>query len=243
MPSPSPSSQGSSFEIVLFDLDHTLFDFEASKAAAFDQVLSEVGVTDPAALLDVFERVERPLWNGLEQGSLTLETLNDERFRLLCLTPEFLAAAPSRPNPGTIASNYLDWLGKSGGLLPGARELLDALFGKRRMALVSNGYGVVQRARLTNFDLTKYFEVVVVSDEVGIAKPHPGFFAETFRILGDPPADSALMVGDSLTSDMAGGSNFGLKCCWYNPSNKPQTTSHYLDFIVNDLAHIAEIVL
>lgn len=241
--SPNPNSDGPSFEIVLFDLDHTLFDFEASKAAAFEQVLSGVGVADPSKLLDVFEQVERPLWNGLEQGSLTLETLNDERFRMLCGTPQFRSATSLSPDPQDLASDYLGWLGKSGGLLPGARAVLDALLGNCRMALVSNGYGVVQRARLNNFDLGKYFEVVVVSDEVGAAKPHPDFFSETFKQLGNPPKTSALMVGDSLTSDMAGGSNYGIKCCWFNPFNKPQTGPHKLDFVVTDLESIAAIVL
>lgn len=231
------------FKIVLFDLDHTLFDFEASKATAFHAVLSEVGITDPAALLDVFERVERPLWRGLEQGSLTLRTLNGERFRLLCLTEEFRDVCPAPPDSEAVARNYLRWLGKSGGLLPGARELLDVLTGNCRMALVSNGYGEVQRARMSNFDLDKYFEIVVVSDEIGVAKPHPNFFQQTFLQLGNPPVNSAIMIGDSLTSDIAGAQNFDLKCCWFNPFNKPQTTEGKIDFTVTDLSEIAQIVL
>ncbi len=225
------------FPLVLFDLDHTLFDFEGSKVIAFNEVLAAEGVSDPSAYLDLFNKVERPLWAGLEQGELTLDSLNSRRFEGL------VDAADLDADPATMASSYLAWLGKSGGLFPGARDLLDDLVDHCTLALVSNGYGEVQHARMDNFEIGHYFDAIIVSSEVGVAKPHRSFFDHAFDALGNPDPTTALMVGDSLTSDMAGANNYGLTCCWYNPGQAPAPDHLDIDFTVSDLAAIRSIVL
>ncbi len=225
------------FPLVLFDLDHTLFDFEGSKKIAFREVLEEEGVENPWSYLDVFKQIERPLWAGLERGELTLDSLNDRRFE------ELVKVAGLDADPTAMGTSYLSWLGKSGGLFPGARELLDGLVDHCTLALVSNGYGEVQHARMSNFDLAHYFDAIIVSSEVGVAKPHPDFFDHAFSALGNPDPQTALMVGDSLTSDITGANNYGLSCCWYNPSEQPAPDHLEIDFTVSDLAAIRSIVL
>lgn len=225
------------FPLVLFDLDHTLFDFEGSKLIAFREVLAAEGVPDPSSYLDMFKLIEQPLWAGLEQGKLTLDSLNSRRFEGLVKTAKLDA------DPMAMGASYLTWLGKSGGLFPGARELLDSLVEHCTLALVSNGYGEVQHARMTNFGLGHYFDAIIVSSEVGVAKPHRDFFDHAFTALGNPDPASALMVGDSLTSDIAGANNYGLSCCWYNPSEALAPDHLRIDFIVSDLSDIRAIVL
>ncbi|MEZ5341113.1 MAG: hypothetical protein R2706_06595 [Acidimicrobiales bacterium] len=105
----------------LFDLDHTLFDFEASKRAALAAALGEAGITDWEPLLPILSAVERPLWHALENGTTTLDTLNDNRFAGL------VTEANLDVDPVPLAASYLAWLGRSGGLLDGARELLESL--------------------------------------------------------------------------------------------------------------------
>lgn len=233
----SPAYPASAYSIVLFDLDHTLFDFEGSKTIAFREVLAEQGIEATLDHAELFESVERPLWRGLESGELTLDTLNDRRFAGLVEATGFDA------DPVVMSSSYLQWLGKSGGLLPGARDLLDKLDGQCEMVLVSNGYGQVQHARMANFDLARYFVKVVVSNEVGFAKPDPRFFEHTFSVLGHQRRDESLMVGDSLTSDIAGANNYDLDCCWYNPAGAPANDHVRIDHIVTELSEIATIVL
>ncbi len=225
------------FPLVLFDLDHTLFDFEGSKKIAFHEVLKAEGVEDPEMHLDTFKQIEQPLWAGLERGELTLESLNGCRFEGL------VEAAKLDTDPATMAASYLAWLGKSGGLFPGARELLDDLVDHCTLALVSNGYGEVQHARMSNFDLAHYFDAIIVSSEVGVAKPHRDFFDHAFAALGNPDPRTALVVGDSLTSDIAGANNYGLSCCWYNPHEATAPDHLDIDFTVSDLAAIRSIVL
>ncbi len=225
-----------SYPIVLFDFDHTLFDFEASKLVAFREVLAAEGYDNAAEYLDHFRAVERPLWARLEQGDLTLDTLNDERFARL-VEATGLDADPSR-----MASGYLHWLGRSGGLLPGARALLEELQSTHTLGLVSNGYSEVMRARLPNFDLEHYFDVVIVSSEVGAAKPDPQFLDAAFAELGQPDRATVLLVGDSLTSDMAAAHNYGLSSCWYNPALAEAPASPPITHIVQHLDEIPAIV-
>ncbi len=233
MPQASPIP----FPVVLFDLDHTLFDFEGSKRIAFANVLEAEGIVHNQSHLDAFEKVERPLWQALESGELTLETLNDRRFNGLVETTGLDA------DPARMAASYLEWLGKSGGLLPGARQLLDTLVEKCALALVSNGYGQVQRSRMTNFDLGHYFSAVTISSEIGAAKPHPSFFDHTFAQLGYPSKEQVLVVGDSLSSDIAGAINYDLAACWFNPQGLEHPDKPGIDFVVSELSEIAEIVL
>ena len=205
--------------MVLFDLDNTLSDFSWSEREALPGVLDQFGVDcsgeSAGRYLAVFKQLAAPLWHRLERGELQLDTLNDERFRL------FVAATGIDVDPALLAPAYLGWLSRSGGLLPGARELLDELHGEVRLGVVTNGYSAVQRPRLANFDLEKYFEAVVISSEIGHAKPSIDFFAVAFDQLGDPDPGSVLVVGDSLSSDIAGGANAGTATCWFNPLGAP----------------------
>jgi HAD superfamily hydrolase (TIGR01509 family) len=138
----------------------------------------------------------------------------------------------------------LQWLGTAGGLVEGARELLDDLHGDVRLGLITNGYSEVQRPRLTHFDLSHYFEAVVVSSEIGHAKPSAAFFDHAFTALGSPDPATVLVVGDSLSSDIAGGRNAGTVTCWFNPAGKPVPTDsvHAVDHVVATLADVGHLV-
>lgn len=225
------------FPVVFFDLDHTLFDFEASKRAAFEHALNESGITEWEPLLPVLSSVERPLWHALEAGELTLSTLNNDRFGGL------VEHADLDVDPAPLAASYLKWLGRSGGLLDGARELLDDLASTHTLAMLSNGYSSVQRARLANFELGQYFESVTISDEIGWAKPDKRFFDHALEQAGNPPRDSILMVGDNLRSDITGASAAGLATCWYNPDGAPVTVDQeHVTFEVGHLDQVGELV-
>ncbi|NND76057.1 MAG: noncanonical pyrimidine nucleotidase, YjjG family [Ilumatobacter sp.] len=227
------------YDVVLFDLDNTLSDIHWSMREALPALLNEFGIEcsaeDAARYLATFNEVATPLWHRLERGEMGLDELNDERFRL------FVERAGIDADPAVLAPAYLGWLGTSGGLIDGARELLDDLHGDVRMGLITNGYSEVQRPRLLKFDLEKYFEAIVVSGEIGHAKPHAEFFDVAFEQLGHPDPSSVLVVGDSLTSDIAGGANAGAATCWYNPAGSPRPDAPRIDHVVTQLDAVAPI--
>ncbi len=228
------------YPVVLFDLDHTLFDFEASKKLAFAEVLEAHDHDSNDDVVAQFAEVEKPLWAGLESGDLTLDTLNYARWSGL------VDAAGIAADPASLAAGYLAGLGRHGGLFPGAREVLDALHRRCTLGLITNGYAEVQRARLDNFDLGRYFDVMVISSEIGVAKPDPRFFDSAMSQLqgrSDLVKEQILVIGDSLTSDMAGAVGYGLPACWYNPHGAPRPDHLDIDHTVTTLHETLDIIL
>ena len=223
------------YTTLLFDLDHTLFDFDASEIAAFDSTLARAGVGSPNGHRDVFASINRALWADVERGDLTPNQVRTLRFEQLVEQTGIDADA------GVMADDYVIGLGANGDLFPGARDALEELSPKATLALISNGIGEVQRSRIARLDLEKYFDSIVVSGEVGTAKPGSGIFDIVFGELGYPDKSTALMIGDSLTSDIAGGINYGIDTCWYTPDGSPETPSGST-YRIADLDEIAPIV-
>lgn len=225
------------YPVVLFDLDNTLSDFTSAQIEAFPGLLAAHGVAEAESYLPTFKRLAEPLWDQIEAGTLTLETLNDERFRLL------IEHTDIDLDPTVLASKYLGWLSTSGRLIPGAIDLLDTLEGTVRMGMITNGYAEVQRPRLERFGLTHYFESVTVSSEIGHAKPGQAFFDVALGQLGNPDPATVLVVGDSLSSDIAGGVNAGCATCWYNPGDKPiPAASPRVDHVITDLVELPHLI-
>jgi len=230
-------SSSSRYPVVLFDLDNTLSDFTSAQSEALPGLLAAHGVLEPESYLPTFKRLAEPLWEQIEAGTLTLDTLNDERFRLL------IEHTDIDVDSSVLASKYLGWLSTSGRLIPGAVDLLDTLHGTVRMGMITNGYAEVQRPRLERFELTHYFESITVSSEIGYAKPGQAFFDIALGQLGNPEPATVLVVGDSLSSDIAGGANAGCATCWYNPSGKSVPENAVgIDHVIVDLAELPNLI-
>jgi len=199
------------YTTLIFDLDHTLFDFDASVDAAFAATLSRAGVERPDEHREAFTGINRELWSRVERGELTPDRVGTLRFEQLI--DRFGLDA----DPQAMADDYITGLGANGDLLPGARDLLDRLAPQTTLALLSNGIGTVARAKVARLDLDRYFDAIVISGEVGVSKPHTRIFDIVFERLGEPEKSTTLMIGDSLTSDIAGGTAYGIDTCWYAP--------------------------
>jgi len=205
------------YSTLLFDLDHTLLDSVVSEAAAFDATLRAVGWHDPSLHFAEFVTINKGLWSGVERGELSPNDVRRLRF------DRFIASTGIDADPEEMAEIYVLALGAHGDLLPGARSLLDSLADRTTLALVTNGIGDVQRARIARTGIERYFDAIVISGEVGASKPGREIFDLTFRTLGYPPLSGALMVGDSLASDILGGIDYGIDTCWYHPDDTRTT--------------------
>jgi 2-haloacid dehalogenase len=221
------------YRTLLFDLDSTLFDATTSEDAAFDETLRLAGVDDPPVYRDLYNEINGALWAAVERGELTPLVVRNLRFEQL------VERAGLEADPQLLADTFVAGMGKYGGLYDGAREVLQALSGRVPLALVTNGLSEVQRTRVERLDLTPLFDAIVISSEVGVAKPSPGFFDIAFERLGWPAKDSALMVGDSLTSDMRGGYDYGMATCWYNPTGK---TNDQDDIVTHEISDLEELI-
>jgi 2-haloacid dehalogenase len=224
------------YRTVLFDLDHTLFDFDSAEAAAFAGALDgHVGDSNPS-LLERYLAINAELWRRVELGELSPSYVRVARFEQLAL------AAGIDIDAAAVAERFADGLADHGELYPSARAVLEELAGHVQLAVVTNGLSQVQHRRIERLGIDKYFDAVVVSADVGFAKPAPQIFDIAFEILGNPSRATAVMIGDSLTSDVLGANRAGVAACWYNPRRVPVAADVTIHHEIDSLEQIPAIV-
>ncbi len=202
------------FSWILFDADGTLFDYDHAEGEALDALWSDAGLPPRGDLLTIYRRINSALWRRFEAGEATAAEIKEKRFR--DLVDELGVDA----DPGRLSAGYLDHLSRQTRLVPGAEPLLESLRRTRKLALITNGLSQVQRPRLERSPIGRHFEVLVISEEVGFAKPDGRIFAQALALMGGPPKEEVLMVGDNLHADIEGAHRFGLATCWLNPGGR-----------------------
>lgn len=202
-------------EFLLLDLDDTILDFHKAERLALSKTIRSFGIEPTDAILNRYHEINKWHWEQLELGKLTRAQVLEGRF------VQLFRELGLEVNAADCMKSYEHNLSIGHYFLPGAEAAVKRLHQKYRLFLVSNGTAVVQQGRLTSAGLYPYFEKVFISQEVGFNKPDKAFFDRCFaQIPGFEPA-KALMVGDSLTSDIQGGINAGLRTVWVNPAHKP----------------------
>jgi YjjG family noncanonical pyrimidine nucleotidase len=198
------------YTTVLFDLDHTLLDSDASEAAAFDLTMRSVGIDPTAEVFAAYDRLNQALWRRVEAGELSANDVKVRRFEQL------LHHLDAVGDPVEMGATFVGGLVDHGELYDGAARLLAGLAATCRLALVTNGIGAVQRGRLARLGLEGVFEVVSISGELGVSKPDRTIFDFTLDAMGIGDRRSVVMIGDNLASDIQGGINAGVDTIWFD---------------------------
>lgn len=202
-------------EFLFVDLDDTVLDFGATERKSIIRLLQTVGVHPTEEIVHRYHVINLEHWKMLERGELTRNQLGKRRFDVLF---QELGVAVSTSECERL---YRQFLSEGDDVLPGAAEALAALSKKYRLFAATNSSVQVQAGRLERTGLGHHFEKIFISEEIGVNKPAKDFFDRCFaRIPGFDPA-KAMMVGDSLTSDILGGIRAGIATCWVNPSHAP----------------------
>ncbi|MDJ0665422.1 MAG: YjjG family noncanonical pyrimidine nucleotidase [Acidimicrobiia bacterium] len=202
------------YQTVLLDFDHTLLDSDTSEIEAYTLTLRNQGVEDPMAHFAMYKRINLGLWAAVERGELLPTDVRAKRFELL------MAELGLPADIEQMADDFVVGFATHGDLYPGVVDVLEELAARARLCLITNGLSEVQRPRIERLGIEKYFDAIVVSAEVGVTKPGAAIFAIAFERLGNPAKAEVLMVGDSLSSDIKGGADYGIDTCWYNPNGK-----------------------
>lgn len=225
------------YKVLLFDADETLFDFKKSESIALELAISDFEIPyDPKHHLKIYESINSAIWKEFEEGKITQNTLKVERFKRLSqeLGIDF--------DPHRFSERYMYHLAEASFLLDDAVPLLEKLHGKFKLVIVTNGLAYVQNRRIGKSSIADYFSHIVISEEVGIAKPDPKIFEHTLKLIDHVDKSEVLMIGDSLTSDIKGGINFGVDTCWYNPKKLSNTSSVKPTYEINDLLALLDIL-
>ncbi|GAA0178822.1 YjjG family noncanonical pyrimidine nucleotidase [Clostridium sediminicola] len=225
------------YEVILFDADDTLLDFKKSEEYAFERTISEFDIKYYRNYhYKTYKNINKKVWEELEKGLILVEDVKIERFK------RFTKKLNISVDPEELNKTYLDFLSKTSFLIEGSNEILSSLSDKYRLCIITNGFADVQNKRIRNSNLNNYFEEIIISEEANASKPDPKIFEYTFKMLNLQDKSSVLIVGDSLTSDIKGGVNFGIDTCWYNPDNETNKSDVHPKYEINKLNELNDIL-
>lgn len=226
------------YKWLLLDADNTLMDFTKASHAAFHQICKDFRLGNPNKLYPIYQKYNHAAWDAFEKKEITADQLKVDRMA------QFLKAIKKKGiDPGYLNQQYLQSLMLESELYDGVEEVLQELKHDYILSIVTNGLKEVQRPRVHRLAVEQYFASVIVSDEIGIAKPDTLYFEYAYQSIRNPPDKSQiLIVGDSLQSDIQGGINFGIATCWvsHGRSNK---TGIEPDYIINDFLELPNIFI
>lgn len=222
---------------LLFDADNTLWDFSAAEASALELTLRTRDIDWSDEVLGQYRIINHRAWSDYEQGLLPKEQLRTIRFQRLL--EHYRLDHPAEE----LSFDYRTYLAASTHMLDGARELLESLRGKYRMGLITNGLKEVQRPRLANTGLDDYFEFIVISDEIGVAKPHAGFFDHAYAQMDEADKSTVLVIGDNPNADVKGALDYGFDACWLRHPGTADRTKLGETHRIRDIRELSAIVL
>jgi putative hydrolase of the HAD superfamily len=224
------------YDWLLFDLDGTLFDYDTAERTALTKTFTEHGITYMDSYLDVYRQVNHQIWSDFEKGLITQFEIKTKRFEILA------RALDVSYNAALFSKDYLKYLSEGTHLIEGADTLLAYFHSAYSLALITNGLKDVQRPRIKASHIGHFFREVVISEEIGYAKPDPKFFEVTLQKIGNPPSDSVLIIGDSLSSDIMGGTLSGIDTCWYNPEQKKASHDVTVTYEIKNLYQLRDLL-
>ena len=202
-------------EFLFLDLDDTILDFHKAERLALAKTFRSFGLEPTESVMARYSQINKAHWERLERKELTREEVLVGRFN--CLFQEVGLTVDAEK----CARAYEDNLSVGHYFLPGALEALEGLHRKYKLYLASNGTAKVQAGRLESANISHYFQEIFVSQEIGANKPDLAYFHRCFAKIPGFDPKRAMMVGDSLTSDILGGIQAGMATCWVNPEGKP----------------------
>lgn len=221
---------------IFLDADDTLFDFHRSERQALQETLRQIGVLPTEEILALYSSINQAHWKMLEQGEITREELRVKRYE------RFLAEIGAAVAPSRAAAIYEDALARGHFFIEGAERLIKTLSGEYHLYILTNGFAKTQNGRLASAGVRAYFKDVFISQELGADKPSEQFFEACFARIPQFRREEAILVGDSLTSDILGGNRMGICTVWFNPREVKNQTEIHPDYEISRLEQLYSIL-
>ena len=225
------------YKFLLFDLDHTLLDFDAAEDVALTQLLKEEGVADIQEYKDYYIPMNKALWKDLELKKITKNELVNTRFAKL------FAHFGIEKDGAYLAERYQFFLSKQGQIFPGVEDLLKKLIHQGyELYAATNGITYIQTGRLEQSGIAPFFKEIFISEQLHTQKPDAAFYEKIGARIPNFDKKYALMIGDSLSADIQGGNNAGIDTIWYNPHHLENKTQAQPTYEVDSYQALLEIL-
>jgi len=223
------------YDIFLFDADNTLYDFDKASTHAIKLLFSEYGFNYSSDIPSRFFDIGIPLWERYEKGELSDTDLQKLRFTGL------FDALEIAHDPVQFNARYMYELGKCSILIDGALEVCRQIAAAgKQIYIITNGFWPTHEARIQHSPIQKYMSGFFVSELIGHKKPSAEFFAHVLSYIPSADTSKILVVGDSLSADIAGGINVGMDTCWFNPHGSENRTGVVPTYEINELREILQ---
>lgn len=217
---------------VLFDLDDTLFDFHKAEKIALTKTLVHFGIDPTEETLALYSTINAAHWKRLELGEISREEVKVGRYR------ELFKTIGVECDPVKATAYYESMLAIGHYFMPGAPELLEEIYRKYRLYIVSNGTAKVQEGRIGSSGIAKYMDGIFISQILGANKPDKQFFDICFAEIPDFSLSETVIIGDSLSSDIKGGINAGITTVWFNPKGIENDNDIKPDYTIKELSEV-----
>jgi len=225
------------YQTILFDADQTLLDFHRSEREALISALTQMRIQPSEEMIQKYSEINLFTWKRLEKGEITKKELRTVRFADFCAYYELELDIEK------LADQYLTSLATQGFLLGNALKVCQTLAAVCRLYIITNGIAAVQHGRFDRLPLKPYFQNIFISDEIGAEKPSKAFFDSVKAQIPQFDPATTLVVGDSLTSDIAGGIAAGLDTCWLNAAGKASPSDLPITYTIKKLEEVIPLVL
>ncbi len=226
------------YKYLLWDIDGTVLDFLASEAYAIRFLFKKYNIGECSdEMLKVYSEINAKYWRKLERGELTKQEILVMRFRdfFEMIGADVTLAEAFNKDYQVALGDHIEFVDK-------AKEMLLSQKGKYILVAVTNGTKIAQDKKLRLSGLDKVFDAIFISEDVGAEKPSKEYFDYVFEKVGIRDKKEAIIIGDSLTSDILGGFNAEIDTCWFNPSHKPNTLDIPVTYEIDNLGKLSEIV-
>lgn len=225
-------------KVILWDIDATILDFKTAESNSLKATFEHFDLGECTdEMVSQYSAINQGYWEKLERGEVTKAQVLVNRF------VDFLALMNiDSIDAETFCKYYENGLSNTIVFIENSLDLLKELSGQYKQYAVTNGALAVQTKKLEKSGLNQILDGAFISDSVGYEKPNVEFFNYVLDNIEKCSKDEIIIVGDSLTSDMQGGNNAGIKCCWYNPNNNVNNKDVKIDYQINKLDDIKKYI-
>lgn len=225
------------FTTILWDVDNTLLDFDYSCRGALRQSFRTIGKEITEEIIDRYMQINDVYWKRLERGEITKQQLLSGRFIDL-----FAEYGWKDINVEFFRKEFQQNLGNIYSFQDDSLTICKSLQTKYKQYVVTNGVSSTQRSKLGLSGLAEVMNGIFISEEIGSPKPSKEYFEYCLAHIEEQERSKILLVGDSLTSDIKGANNVGIKACWYNPKEENRMDGYVIDYEISDLHQIYDVL-
>ncbi|PGO31543.1 noncanonical pyrimidine nucleotidase, YjjG family [Bacillus cereus] len=202
------------YKTLLFDVDDTLLDFQKAEKVALRMLFEEKGIPLTSEVEAQYKKINKNLWDAFEEGEINRDEVVNTRFSIL------FKEYGEEVDGILFENNYRSYLEEGDQLMQGAFEFINQIQSEYDLYIVTNGISKTQDKRLRNAGLHSLFKDIFVSEDTGFQKPMKEYFDYVIERIPNFAFEEGLIIGDSLSADIKGGSVAGIDTCWFNPEKK-----------------------